>query len=35
LAKPDADPDAIGRAVFLLTVVSALAFALSAYVLVS
>jgi len=32
---PHPDPDVIGRRVFLMTVVSAVAFALAAYLLVS
>ena len=32
---PQPDPDFIGRGVFLITVVSAVAFALAAYLLVS
>jgi len=32
---PHPDPDSIGRRVFLMTVVSAVAFALAAYLLVS
>jgi len=34
-SDPDPDPVVIGRRVFLITVVSALAFALAAYLLVS
>ena len=34
-ADPQPDPIVIGRRVFLITVVSALAFALAAYLLVS
>jgi hypothetical protein len=34
-ASPHPDPVVIGRRVFLITVVSALAFALAAYLLVS
>jgi hypothetical protein len=34
-SDPHPDPVAIGRRVFLITVVSALAFALAAYILVS